>query len=542
MDSLKPKQPSANGTPEIPSVQKLPAFETPHGTGVPESYKQAANSGGNVMWRASIKGRKSLSTGIPLHVSLKTFDKPEDLPIDEIQQKVKELNIQRPDPNKLQYEATTHVSPKTGQSYYMLKLHNHAPAHEAFNQHFNGRGISYPKYMQHITIDKELHDQIQKEGIGPGDVQFSPLMIEQGANNPTHIFPDQQSHNDATDEVTPKRLGPNQTLGKSEDFEKSEYRDSHKSPDHESGAPLHEMTGNGTFPHDIYSHKAAHIYGHGSDKKQDHDSIKTIHSVKGQPEKMVTVHRAVPHHVNKINPGDWVSINKDYAKEHGEARFDGKYKLLSAKVPAKEVYTKDSIHEQGWHPHLKKSEFWEPLEKSAIKRFGMAAAALGALSGSPQMAQAPKPSQQEMSNQYSSQRMLNAMRQVETSGGQNLNHPQAANGMTAIGSYALMPDTIRDTVKMNPDLKRNHPRILALQNKDMAHYLQDNPELEQAVAERHLNRLEHHFGHDPSKIAFGWLNGIVGTNKALKNHQDINNHWHVKKVNNAYNSMKSGVK
>ena len=281
----------------------------------------------------------------------------------------------------------------------MLKLHNHDPAHEAFSNHFNGRGITHPEFMQHITIDKDLHDQIKREGIKPGDVEFSPLMIEQGANNPTHIIPDAQSHNDANSDITPKKLNA-----------------------------------------------------------------------------------------------------------------------------------------------IKKSESFEPLEKSAMKRFGMAAAAIGALSGSPKMAQAPQPSQQEMSNQYSSKRMLNAMRTVESSGGQNINHAQASNGQTAIGQYALMPDTIRDTVKMNPDLKRHHPRILALQNKDMAHYLQDNPELEQAVAERHLHRLEHHFGNDPSKIAFGWLNGITGTNKALKNHQDINNHWHVKKVNNAYNSMKSGVK
>lgn len=401
MDSLKPKQP-ANGLPPLPEVQKLPAFETPHGTGVPESYKQRANAGGNVMWRAKVKGRKSLSTGIPLHVSLKTFDKPEDLPIDEIHQKVKELNIQRPDPNKLKYEATTHQSPKTGLTYYMLKLHNHDPAHEAFNAHFNGRGITHPKFMQHITIDKELHDQIQKEGLRPDEISFSPLMIEQGANNPTHIFPDAQSHKDAEDDVTPKRLGPHQTL--------------------------------------------------------------------------------------------------------------------------------------------EKSEFMEPLEKSAMKRFGMAAAAMGALSGYPKVAQAPQPSAQQMSaqqaNQYSSKRMLNAMRQVESSGGKDINHAKATNGQTAIGQYALMPDTIRDTVKMNPDLKRHHPRVLALQNKDMAHYLQDNPELEQQVAERHLSRLEHHFGHDPATLGYAWLNGVVGTNRDLKRGINPNTHWHAAKVVKAYNQGK----
>ena len=132
---------------------------------------------------------------------------------------------------------------------------------------------------------------------------------------------------------------------------KVDYQGAHRSPDESHGAPLHELTK--VFPKDIYSHNASKLYPHGADKKQDADTIKLMHSVKGRPDAKVTIYRAVPHHVNEINPGDWVSINKDYAELHGFNRFDNKYKLLSKEVPAKEVYTSDSIHEQGYHPEKK---------------------------------------------------------------------------------------------------------------------------------------------------------------------------------------------
>jgi len=50
-----------------------------------------------------------------------------------------------------------------------------------------------------------------------------------------------------------------------------------------------------------------------------------------------------------INSGDWVTVNKQYAKEHGESALGGNYKILSQKVPAKKLFTNaDSIHEFGY--------------------------------------------------------------------------------------------------------------------------------------------------------------------------------------------------
>ena len=51
----------------------------------------------------------------------------------------------------------------------------------------------------------------------------------------------------------------------------------------------------------------------------------------------------------KINNGDWVTLSREYAKEHGEGALNGKYKILSQKVPARKLFTDgNSIQEFGY--------------------------------------------------------------------------------------------------------------------------------------------------------------------------------------------------
>lgn len=50
-------------------------------------------------------------------------------------------------------------------------------------------------------------------------------------------------------------------------------------------------------------------------------------------------------------PGDWVTINKKYAVQHGKSNLDGNYMILTKTVPAKYLYTDgNSIHEWGYDP------------------------------------------------------------------------------------------------------------------------------------------------------------------------------------------------
>jgi len=129
--------------------------------------------------------------------------------------------------------------------------------------------------------------------------------------------------------------------------EDEDYRMAHRAPMHDSGSPLHDVTG--TYPDDIYGPKAIQYYG--TRDPWDSRSIRVIQLSRNKPNQTIQIFRAVPKEVksNTINPGDWVTASKEYAAQHG--RGLGKYKVLSKIVPAKTLFTNgDSIHEWGYDP------------------------------------------------------------------------------------------------------------------------------------------------------------------------------------------------
>jgi len=131
------------------------------------------------------------------------------------------------------------------------------------------------------------------------------------------------------------------------------YRGSHTAPGPDFGAPLHDLTGGGEmYPANVYGPNAVQYYGTGF-PKLDKEVFDLAKRVKGKPDAEVTVYRAVPNdeNITDINKGDWVTLSKDYAKNHGESVLDNDYKILSKKAKAKELYTNaDSIHEFGYQP------------------------------------------------------------------------------------------------------------------------------------------------------------------------------------------------
>lgn len=128
-----------------------------------------------------------------------------------------------------------------------------------------------------------------------------------------------------------------------------DYRMEHTAPigSDESGSPLHDLAD--IYGDDIYDVNAWHYFGDGgSAKVMDKQSAFTIQNVKGNPDAEITIYRAVPNNVNEINSGDWVSINKEYAKKHGENHIGKGFKVLELRVKASQVFTNgDSLHEQG---------------------------------------------------------------------------------------------------------------------------------------------------------------------------------------------------
>ena len=143
-----------------------------------------------------------------------------------------------------------------------------------------------------------------------------------------------------------------------------DYRGQHTAPDKESGSPLHDVTANGVYPKDFYSHKGFRYY---ADYGGAHDRTvyNKICNMKDKPDEKVYAYRAIPTEVyeaalkkdtplkHMIRPGDWVSISKEYAKQHGQAHLGGKgkYKIAAMRVPARHLYTAgDSHHEWGYDP------------------------------------------------------------------------------------------------------------------------------------------------------------------------------------------------
>jgi hypothetical protein len=129
------------------------------------------------------------------------------------------------------------------------------------------------------------------------------------------------------------------------------YRMTHTAPNREFGATLDDLTGGGQmYPADIYSPKGYQYYGTGNlfDKK----AFDIANRFKGKPDATVEIYRAVPKGVSdEINPGDWVTLTKDYAEEHGQGPLKGDYKIIKKKVKASDIYTNaDSIHEWGYDP------------------------------------------------------------------------------------------------------------------------------------------------------------------------------------------------
>ena len=343
------------------------------GVGVPSDYKKEAHNKFDVLWKVKIKGRKLLADDIPLHCSLRVFD---DLPkedMNKVKEKIEEFGVHTPDSKKLTFKPIIFHSKQTHRDYYMLKISGMDGACDKFFEYFKkDYGFSHPKFMAHITIDKALYDDINKDGLKPDEIEFDDLTIEEGAGNTIHDF--------------------------------------------------------------------------------------------------------------------------------------------------------------------------ENLEKG-FKHVGAALGIATSLAGSP--TQTPKmdkpPMQTKPQSQYNSKRMLASIADVESSKGKNENYPAVGgihHGESAVGRYGLMPNTIRETVHMNRDLKSKYGKALNLKGDDMRRYIHDNPDFENAVAEHHLKRLEHHFGQNPSKLGYAWLEGIRGTYNAEKHKKDIENHWHAKKIRDAYNREK----
>ena len=185
--------------------------------------------------------------------------------------------------------------------------------------------------------------------------------------------------------------------------ENEDYRGEHTAPGKDD-SPMYDLSN--TYPDDIYGPNGARYYGDGGDNGySDNISISIIKSARNNPNQKIKIYRAIPKVLTnqekidkyefekkyilkngklpkyitnwnnrsdyyeyicdeieklknetagenkkiEINSGDWVTINKEYAKSHGEHALNGDYRILSKTVLAKQLYTDgNSIHEWGY--------------------------------------------------------------------------------------------------------------------------------------------------------------------------------------------------
>jgi hypothetical protein len=133
-----------------------------------------------------------------------------------------------------------------------------------------------------------------------------------------------------------------------------DYRGVHTAPKKQKGVKNTLDDLSDVYPEDVYDPRVSSgYYGHtGAGDPMDRRSAELVAAFQGKPEAEVTIYRAVPEGVTEINPGDWVTLNKNYAMSHGESWVDGgKYSIISKKVKAKDIINDgNSIHEFGYDP------------------------------------------------------------------------------------------------------------------------------------------------------------------------------------------------
>lgn len=164
------------------------------------------------------------------------------------------------------------------------------------------------------------------------------------------------------------RFSRNSALAKLRDI--YGYRDSHLAPDADGGFNSHQLAN--VYP-DLNSRNFAREYGDG--RPYDAKTVKIMREMQKNPEGEITVYRAVPAGIeaNTLNYGDWVAITKDYAIEHGNSRFDGKYKIIEQKVKGSDLYTDgNSIDEWGYSPQGHEVEVAKTRLKEQLERLNNA--------------------------------------------------------------------------------------------------------------------------------------------------------------------------
>lgn len=127
-----------------------------------------------------------------------------------------------------------------------------------------------------------------------------------------------------------------------------EYRGEHQPASRDGGCPLHDLTAEGIYPADVYSRPFQYTSG----DPDETSAMSIARRYRGRPNDRITVYRAVPKDAPRvINVGDWVSLTRKYAVDHGKGNLNNSYQVVQKLVSARDLFTDGgSIAEWGYDP------------------------------------------------------------------------------------------------------------------------------------------------------------------------------------------------
>jgi hypothetical protein len=502
----------------------------------PEAYKKLAQTGFILAHPVKINSQdKRHDNGIPYHASIKFFDKESDSP-DDAHEAASKIEHQHIDPKKVEIKPKV-LKDRNGNDVYAIGLHgNHAE--KIKKQHDSLSNFGHKENYQwgaHVSVPKSVHDDIKSKGhktAHEAGIEFGPAELRRGSKTLQTYHP-KMKKSEELEIKHPQNL----------DLDKGEKDISEKT--------LSDIQKETAW---TWASRSAACYeklAKTGDWKWKTDAEEYRHEAVEHAALIGDTH---PHVLEEIHDALEKYRNKSQDKAENLEKVEALLKPWSSQAQAAWGHSPEGKKALGGEAAVKE---WDSatkgkhlpkhvakLEKGALKNIltaGTMAATLASGHSTEPKAPSHGPLHPQVSaspnNSYSRQKMLNAISQVESSGGKNMNHKPTSMG-TAYGKWAMMPDVIHDTIRLNPDLKRQHQKAMRLKGDNLTRYMQDNPKLEQEIVDKHLNRLEHHFGHNPEALAYSWNHGIVGTNKALKSKQNIAEHPYVQKFKQAYDKEK----
>lgn len=149
-------------------------------------------------------------------------------------------------------------------------------------------------------------------------------------------------------------------------------------------------------------------------------------------------------------------------------------------------------------------------------------------------------------NQKETQKMaefLEVLSMIESSGGKNFNHDLIRSGIhkghRAAGRFGLMPNTMQEvynrTKRDGGDTSLMKP-VIQMKPDKMKEYVEKNPEVEQAFAEKLAQHVLDKQGGDVEKAAYSWFKGHNLSPESIekRNYQD---HDYVQKYRKYYDEL-----